>query len=621
MRHPLRNGFPRIVLSLILLFACILSSIQTALVLDPECSTKPQIIACHFQNNSNFSTNAQLVDWGDLAPEDVGIFDLIKPNTTSGALAVESRIRWRLPIGALQQPLLGFEIVITEKHVSNPMKTVFYTNLNKSISRVNNAMQHGEFYIKARGLFKFGHLYDVQISFLPKGETGQTWLEKSVPPWLENVNCDRNELKVMRMRKDRTITPSFFASMWSSAFQSIKIYQGVMGKVNVTFATAPKELCISSYKLRLRNIETDQTLILLRIEAEPGIFAWNLFEGLPPEVYYTVEIVPDNNDDGTCPCANCNCVTTSSKPFKVNHYEEPEVPRETFNAVINPHSNDPLWIFALILLVVVVAALFILIALLGFYHRKLINTERHIKLSFGPKLDPEALPVKSFKELVRKTILVIDRCYTERENQLCEGLAKSLSISGVRIRFEKWEKSQVEENVFQWISEVLREADKILMVYGKDWDESVRPIQETQILSLIKQTDPRLIHASWCHTMSSSPFVETVYNLPRHAPLLCGLLNVKFKLETWKPLIDACEKQNGYGNGQTDSLTHENESERVALLGEKCDSGVDEIEIEDPSDPIYPSSTISASLHIVPTNAPPREADSAYASMNTAEIS
>ncbi|CAJ0582959.1 unnamed protein product, partial [Mesorhabditis spiculigera] len=628
----------------------LISAVSATQLLDIGCSSKPHVIGCRFVRSSDIPLTSPSIDWGHFAPEDVGIFDLIKPNVTTGALALESKIRWKVPIGQLPHELLGFQVTITERTGENRKTYTYLAKLNRSIHRVNNAVQQADFFLKLNGLFKFGNNYDLKISFYPPGSGGIAKTEKIIPPWLEKTDCDlRYSLKKHRVKRSRQITPRDMATLWSTSFQAIELYPA-RSSVNVTFATAPAELCINSYIVRLKSDATGQVLVTRGVEAEPNMFIWQLFENLPFGMPFIVEVVPAVNKDGYCPCSNCNCVTTSSKAFELAEVKaKAPIPREPLQ-VAHSTPGDSLWLFALILLAAIVAALMILIAIVIFYHRKILKTEEHLKLT----LAQEAPKFPSLKEKRIKAVLIIARNKTHIEKYMCDKLARALANSGARVRYEEWEHMQVEENIFQWIAMVLRDVDSILLVHGqKAPDYQLSPGSDNRLLSMIKPTDPRLVHASWGHYRTDSPYIETVFNLPRHAPLLCAALCCKFIAEQWKPVLKACEERLKLPRIGMDSelvpIDAVDESEDAALLGEQCSTEievVDEEQVLEVESPIVEEreqdfdtadsgsvdscqmDTILVRPPPVPVPAPattqcpqtPVQADSAYASLNTYEI-
>nr|CAD2147552.1 unnamed protein product [Meloidogyne enterolobii] len=356
--------------------------------------------------------------------------------------------------------------------------------------------------IEEEGIYAFT---DKQINFdsLPEELNSNICHQK-----LNDNNVD--DLKEWKKRQS-------FASRWTGALRSVVFYP-LHSAINISFFGAPPSFCINLYKIQLwlLNSLLQEKIVENLLNEGPGIFIGFVeFRDLlssDTRLKYKIRIIPieRREKDGNCICElnnKCGCVQVISDWFTMPNASTSSI---TFNhepiqetiSLLNTSKNEILKLneektnslFLLILICLFLALTFILLtfAFLLFILKKIGWTKgkrqsfiiirkpknEHNILTTSKKYNNSGVPLLNGNVSGGVYSILLANAQPTKSADL-ERFARLLVKNGVRIFYDRWDKTAIERNLLLWVQQATTKADKAVFFWDKRAEQLITPNNET----------------------------------------------------------------------------------------------------------------------------------------------
>jgi hypothetical protein len=365
----------------------------------------------------------------------------------------------------------------------------------------------------------------------------------------DDVDCSQ---EVKKGETERTRQ----AARFSSTFKELLVHPD-HSVMDISFFAAPTAYCIPAYDVKpfLEGVLAvdSHTIKTSDLVYEDGHWVGKVTLSKFVKTHnYTLEIIPHHQltANTTCVClihGNCGCVNIKSQMFAFPDLRTYGTDAKTNGTdqivriyVLDGFSGSSvdaniLLIVSLVLLLVTLC-LFILCILLALRRRR--QMLGHIRLVRQHPDEKSHRPLMS-DCLSSSTSSVLLLAVDSPNAETIKSVAEFLANSGVRVRYHRWEKKAIEENMNHWVQNVLSTADKVLLFHTRkaaklisgelpsDTHRDVFDDVFRQIYSGLSYTDTRLMHLRPEQESILLPLNgEHIYVLPRDMKQLCNALHI-----------------------------------------------------------------------------------------------
>uniref|UniRef100_A0A0N4Z198 SEFIR domain-containing protein n=1 Tax=Parastrongyloides trichosuri TaxID=131310 RepID=A0A0N4Z198_PARTI len=362
--------------------------------------------------------------------------------------------------------------------------------------------------IKVKQLFEFGQNYTIVIGY------------KKIKL---NMIDDYDKISNNCTPTDIVFGSAHYASLWKSHFDNINVDNNKR-IINVSFSGAPLQYCFEEYEIELENINTTkiETKFFSNkhlLEKDGYHYGNVIFKHLISNNIYVARVKPNKHrvNDKICLCIqrdwNCGCMIEESEEIYLGN-QNTEEKNELINDIFYSHIFMFTVIFLFFILSLVISCILLSRIIKTFFKSQILTSTPLLSHSSDNSWiyqNTRSLNDKTEKQ----TILII-----HNNNKKAEYLGYELIQFNCNVLLDCWESKKINKNKNLWISNSLKDADKILLIPEEN-DEIISSMYKT-FISCIKITDPRVIIVAFQNNSVNemSLCTEKLYILPRDKELL-----------------------------------------------------------------------------------------------------